>query len=218
MTVRELWVGGVFVLEWDLVTVTAGAPLTAATVTGVARRPDGTSAAMTIDHVDGSHTWRATYSPTAAGEHGYRLTAEVDGVPAGAVAGSFVVSRESTGAPPITLDPTSPIGQVRLLVTDLNEVAPLFTDPQITAFLVMEGHVVKRAAATALETIARSEVLIAKRITTQDLSTDGPSVGRELRESAKQLRAQAAAEVELADDFAMDVVDFDPLAAYRWGW
>lgn len=112
----------------------------------------------------------------------------------------------------ITVDPATPVGQVRLLCTDLTEPA-LFADEQIEAFLTMEGGSVKCAAAAALETIARSEVLISKRITTQDLSTDGPAVARELRASAAALRQQAN-----TDDFGLEIVDFDPLAAYRQEW
>ncbi|MBM0240023.1 hypothetical protein JNW88_28180 [Micromonospora sp. ATA32] len=117
------------------------------------------------------------------------------------------------GPDPITLNPTTTIGQVRLLITDTTEPA-LFDDNQIDAFLTMEGNV-KLAAAAALETIATSEALVSKRITTQDLSTDGPAVSKELRARAAALRQQAAAEVEVADGFGLEIVDFDPYAAYR---
>lgn len=108
----------------------------------------------------------------------------------------------------ITTDPTTSIGFVRLLITDLDEAVPLFTDAQITAFLTAEGGVVKRAAAIALETIARSEVLVSKRISTQDLSVDGPAVAAELRASATELRGQAAVEVEEEEtsDYGLDIV------------
>lgn len=115
--------------------------------------------------------------------------------------------------PGITTDPTTDIGMVRLLITDLDDAAALFTDSQIQAFLTMEGSV-RLAAAVALETIATSEALISKKIRTQDLATDGPAVAKELRDRAAQLRAQAAAagEGDLGD-FAFDVVDYDP---YAW--
>ncbi len=116
---------------------------------------------------------------------------------------------------PINTNPTSDIGRVRLLITDTTEPA-LFDDGQIEAFLGMAaGRNVKRAAAAALEVIARSEVLIGKKIRTSDgLSTDGPAVAKELRESAAALRAEADSD---DDGFGLDVVDFDPLAAYRAG-
>lgn len=110
-----------------------------------------------------------------------------------------------------TLDPTTDIGLVRLLCTDLDSSAPLFTDDQITAFLTLEGTV-RLAAAAALETIATSEALISKKIRTQDLSTDGPAVAKELRERAAALRTQAAAAGEGADApyLGFDIVDYDP--------
>jgi hypothetical protein len=122
----------------------------------------------------------------------------------------------------IQVDPTTDIGMVRLLITDVDSDNPLFTDGEITAFLALENGVVKLAAASALETIARSEVLISKKITTQDLSTDGPAVAAELRAQAKALREQARQEVDDViggqDAWAISVADFDPNAAYRVGW
>lgn len=116
----------------------------------------------------------------------------------------------------ITVDPASDIGRVRLLISDVDASAPLFTDEQIQAFLDMEGGTVKRAAATALDTIASSEALVSKKISTSDgLSTDGPAVARELRQQAKSLRKQADQD---DDSYGIEIVDFDPYAAYRRGW
>ncbi|MEV2239522.1 hypothetical protein [Micromonospora sp. NPDC049891] len=114
----------------------------------------------------------------------------------------------------VTVDPTTDVGMVRLLITDLSETDPLLTDAQLLALLAVEGGV-KLAAASALEVIARSEVLISKRITVNDLSTDGPAVAAELRASAKALRDQARDEAAAAEDWAVSVIDFDPNAAYR---
>lgn len=81
---------------------------------------------------------------------------------------------------------------VRLLTTDLGTGAnQLFTDFQMDSFLRLNGNNVRRAAADALETIARSEALVSKKIRTQDLATDGPAVAAELRASAALLRQQA---------------------------
>ncbi|MFG2046141.1 hypothetical protein ACGFIW_01755 [Micromonospora sp. NPDC048935] len=121
----------------------------------------------------------------------------------------------------ITTDPTTNVGMVRLLITDVSDADPLFTDDEILAFLALEGGV-KRAAAAALETISRSELLVSKKITTQDLSTDGPAVAAELRAQAKALRDQARQDVDDvvggAEAWAISVVDFDPHAAYRVWW
>lgn len=119
-------------------------------------------------------------------------------------------------------NPSTPLGLVRLLIADLNHADPLFSDADLLAVLATESGNVKLAAATALEIIARSEVLISKKITTQDLSTDGPAVAAELRAQAKSLRDQVAKdredEQQGTDDaaWAISVVDFDPNAAYRW--
>lgn len=209
--IRDYWQGTRFAAEWTLVD-TAGEPITGATVTGEVRLPGGGTAPMTVNAVDNVYT--ATYEATTAGMHGYALHASGTGVDA--YEGSFVVRRPMLGLPPITVDPTTSIGQIRLLATDLDEVEPLFEDAQITAFLALEGGNVKRAAALALETIGVSEVLISKKIRTSDgLTTDGPAVAKELRERAKTLRQQADDEVGSVDDFGLEIVDFDPYAAYR---
>ncbi|MCG5464224.1 hypothetical protein MED01_002389 [Micromonospora sp. MED01] len=121
-------------------------------------------------------------------------------------------------------DLTQPVGMVRLLITDTSDVPAnqLFSDEQLSALLVMEGGGVKRAAAAALDIISHSEVLISKKITTQDLSTDGPAVAAELRAQAKALREQARQDADDVaggpDAWAISVADFDPNAAYRYGW
>lgn len=114
-------------------------------------------------------------------------------------------------ADPITTDPATPVGMVRLLTTDLDPDAALLTDEQITALLQLEGGDVRRAAAAALETIATNEALIAKKITSGDVSTDGPAVAQELRQRAQALREQAAAD---EDSYGITVVDLLP--ARRW--
>lgn len=81
---------------------------------------------------------------------------------------------------------------VRLLITDTGTgTDQLFTDDQINAFLGMYDDNVNRAAAKALLVIAASEVLVSKKIRTQDLSTDGPAVSAELRALAAALQAEA---------------------------
>jgi hypothetical protein len=115
-----------------------------------------------------------------------------------------------------TYDVSTPEGQVRLLVPDNDVDNHLLEDADITALLTLEASDVRRAAATALELIASSEALVSKKIKTQDLSTDGPAVARELRERAKQLRAQAeeAAVNADGDEVGLEIVDFDRWAGY----
>jgi len=110
------------------------------------------------------------------------------------------------------IDYTTKIGQVRLLIPDTNESLLLLTDEQIEAFLTLESDNVRLAAALALETIASSEALVSKKIRDGDLQTDGPAVAKELRERAKELRAQAAEIDDDGDAFGIGVIDFDPYA------
>src|SRR5689334_19922240 len=112
--------------------------------------------------------------------------------------------------PVVTVDPTTTIGMVRLLCTDLSETAPLLSDDQITALLTLESNNVRMAAAQALDIIASSEALVSMKIRTQDLQTDGPAVAAELRARAKSLREQAADTDADGNVFAFDIVDFDP--------
>ncbi|WP_163540833.1 hypothetical protein [Occultella kanbiaonis] len=86
---------------------------------------------------------------------------------------------------------TTPVGQVRLLIADVNEDSLILADEQVTAYLTIAGEHVKRAAATALDAIATSEVLVSKVIRSQDLQTDGAKVADALRKHAAQLRQEA---------------------------
>ncbi len=99
-------------------------------------------------------------------------------------------------------DYATAVGQVRLLIPDVEELdnladptataAFLFSDPQIQAFLSLYGNNVKKAAAQAKLVLATSESLINKVIRTSDYTTDGAKLGAELRAQAKQLRDEAA--------------------------
>lgn len=85
------------------------------------------------------------------------------------------------------------LAQVRLLINDTTDT-PVFSDDEVTAFIALEGYVVKLAAAQALDTIADDEALTSKAIRTQDLSADGTKVADSLRKRATALRQQAADE------------------------
>lgn len=117
------------------------------------------------------------------------------------------------GAADFTNDPSTSVGIVRLLISDVNSVSPMFSDTSITAFLGMNASNVRLAAAQALDAIATSEVLISKVIRTQDLQTDGAKVAAELRAQAKTLRDTAADYLPDGTLFAMGIVDFQP---ERW--
>ena len=95
--------------------------------------------------------------------------------------------------------PEEQVTILRSLTADLDPNQQVMSDAQLQGFLALYQGNYKRAAARALRTIAASEVLLAKKITTQDLSTDGPAVSAELR--------------ALADDLVREADDEDAQAA-----
>lgn len=208
MTTQQYWISKTVIVDWVLTDPTTGVFIPDATVVGTVTLPNGTTAAMLVTEL--SDRYRATYDPAGAGLHAYRLAAT--GAADDAEEGTFIVRPSLAGAATITTDPTTNIGVVRLLITDVDPGDPLFTDAQITGFLTLEGDNIRLAAAQALDTMARSEVLISKVIRTQDLQTDGSKVAAELRASAASLREQAAERNNDGTATAFEVVDFDPLA------
>lgn len=111
-------------------------------------------------------------------------------------------------------DPTTPAGQVRLLINDVDDANPVFTDPEIATFLVLEDGDVRYAAAQALDTIAANEVLVQKVQKTMDLQTDGARVADALMRRAESLRHQADQADLIGEPFA--VAEFaDPVFASR---
>jgi hypothetical protein len=219
VTVNVLWPGSVFVVEWDLVD-DAGEPMNTATVAGTIVKPSGDTVPMDVQHEPGTNTYRGSYQPAQSGQFGWKLAASGDGQ--GVVEGTFVVSRETTGAEPIIVDPADPVGMMRLLTTDVDEAFPILTDDQYRAFLTLENNIIKCGAAAALEAIATSETLRSKKISTQDLSIDGPAVAADLRARAKLLRDQVRQDItnqrddeNYADGFGFDFLDFNPHAS-RW--
>lgn len=99
----------------------------------------------------------------------------------------------------------SQITLVRQLIADTDPGGQLLTDEQLGALLTLNTGSARLAAADALETIAASEVLISKKIRTQDLATDGPAVAKALMDLAASLRRRAR---ELGEDPAATVEEF----------
>ena len=110
----------------------------------------------------------------------------------------------------MAIDYTTDAGRVRLLATDTDEAAPIFTDAQILGFLAVEyGHVLL-SAAQALDTIASSKAMLAKKVQIGGLKVDETSVAKSLHERAESLREQA----RIGDPTVsrIDVIDYDPNA------
>ena len=110
----------------------------------------------------------------------------------------------------MAIDFTTPIGQVRLLTADFDESAPLLADEHLHGYLAMHAGSVNRAAADVMDAMATSESLLAKAISTQDLSTDGPKVAADLRKRAAELRARADTEEATALGEVFEVIPFHP--------
>jgi hypothetical protein len=116
-------------------------------------------------------------------------------------------------------DYSTAIGQVRLLIPDVEQLdnlanpsaadAYIFNDAQIQAFLSMNKNNVKRSAAQAKLALATSEALINKVIKSYDFSTDGAKLGAELRAQADQLQKDADRD-ELYDSY--DIFTIVPLS------
>jgi len=109
------------------------------------------------------------------------------------------------------------IRQVRVLIADVGS-DPLLDDLTIDAYLelnlVAGAPAMRLAAADAMEKGAVSEVLVSKKIRTNDLATEGPAVSAELRALARQLRERAKALADAADIFdGFDLVDTLPACA-----
>lgn len=108
----------------------------------------------------------------------------------------------------MSIDYTSPTGQVRLLLSDVDPSNQVFTDAEIGAFLAIENGSVKRAAAQAIDTQATNEALAAKVFKDHQIDTDGAKLADAMRKHAAALREQALFDEQGEDDgFAFIVTD-----------
>lgn len=128
----------------------------------------------------------------------------------------------NTGVAPVDLG--SNIGRVRVLLGDtdptnvVNNVGEylFFSDAEVESILTMYGDNPKLAAARALETIAGSQALLLKSWSSDDLTVNGDRIAKELRETAKQLRAEAA-DWESSDFYALiQTIDADDPTVTWW--
>jgi len=103
-------------------------------------------------------------------------------------------------------DPTTDAGRVRLLCSDTNDADRIFSDPEITAFLALNGGSVLLAAAQAIDAMAVNEVMVLKVIRLLDLTTNGAAVAKALNAKADALRKQVNEEA----DFDWAEMNLDP--------
>ena len=127
------------------------------------------------------------------------------------------------------LNPDSPVGQVRLLISDVqlrsDPVRPAeaaeyyFSDAHISGYLTINNGNVFHAAASALTAFAANEALVSKKIRKENLQTDGPAVANALRLLAQDYVARGNKQVdtEVAADGTFLVVDFEvPVTPFDW--
>lgn len=127
---------------------------------------------------------------------------------------------------------TEAAGQVRLLISDVDEQNFILSQEMVEGYLAGYGLLgndpvlprgpILRAAADALDAIANSEALVSKVMQTVDgLQTDGAKVANALRIRADSLRRQAEAEdvSTVEADAYFGVVTFgssEPREASEW--
>lgn len=92
--------------------------------------------------------------------------------------------------------------RVNLGETPSNPETHLLNDEQLNVWLDAYDNDTDRATASALLTIAATEVLVSKKIRTQDLQTDGPAVSAELRALAREYQNRADSKESGAVHFA----------------
>lgn len=128
------------------------------------------------------------------------------------------------------LDPTSPVGQLRLLISDsqlrtdpLNPTAPgtyYFPDAFLAGFISMNNGYLKLAAADALMAFATNASLVDGKIRKENLQTDGPAVTNALRLQAMDFRSEGKLDRDEADAAAgnqISIVDFDePISPFDY--
>lgn len=100
------------------------------------------------------------------------------------------------------------LAYVRLLIADTAD-DPILSDDELQIIMGRTMHPLL-AAADALDIIATSEVLLGKKITTQDLSVDAPATAAELRKQAAALRKRVA---DQTAEGAWGIATWTPAAA-----
>lgn len=107
---------------------------------------------------------------------------------------------------------------VRLMITDTDSADYVFEDQELDVFLLQAGDDALLAAADALDTMARNEALVSKRIRILDLTTDGPAVAKSLMDSAKVLRERVTAGADEEPAFAIAEFIGNPFGLSEHVW
>lgn len=106
----------------------------------------------------------------------------------------------------MSIDFSTDVGKVRLMIPDRDLDNAVFTDEEIDAFLSLEGDV-RRAAAMALETIASDKAATLGITEFLGLKVDGTRASDAILKRAATLRTQAA-ETESREGGLFDIAEF----------
>lgn len=107
---------------------------------------------------------------------------------------------------PISTDPTTPIGKVRLLIADTDPVNFAFEDAEVQAFLDMEDDNLRVAAAGLIVTLTADRAKLAKVVqlgryqTQQQAVSDLLRIAEQLREDAISQGGLQTGDLELSDE------------------
>jgi hypothetical protein len=96
-----------------------------------------------------------------------------------------------------TLDPTTDVGKVRILIHDSDASKPLFEDDEITAILSLENSSIKLAAASLCASLATNRAKLAVIKERGDIKDDLTKMSAAFLAVAKEFRSQAADSDEL---------------------
>ncbi len=115
-------------------------------------------------------------------------------------------------------DFSTPIAQVRALIPDIEQIPNpnrpgsepeyMLSDNHITALLAQSRGSVTRAAGFACDLIAMSEAIIAKVITTEDLSTDGAKLMNAMTSRSVRLFAMADRDEADSEPDTFVIIDY----------
>lgn len=112
-------------------------------------------------------------------------------------------------------DVDTTVGQMRLVIPDNDVDTYVFEDDELEKMYELGGNSILRGCAFALEAIASSEAYTLKMFSALDLTTNGPAVSKELRDRAKDLRAQALEQEAREDGGAFDFAEWVLTPAQR---
>lgn len=115
-----------------------------------------------------------------------------------------------------TYDPTTTLGQVRLLAVDFDSANATFQDADIQAFLNLNGQNIRLAAAQAVDTIAALAAAVQGRTRFAGIQLDGSVVAERMSALAGELRRQVYAGEDGSDSSPIDWAEWvvDPFS-YR---